>query len=584
MTISCRDTDSIAKVHNAGGIVDEGAISVQIMHNGLKVVAGGYYGDWMSEIIRRLNGHHEPQEELLFDHILKVCRPGTTIAELGSFWSYYSLWYVRSIAHSRALCIEPDSAHLEVGRRNAELNDLEDRVRFVNAWVGQASVDAHAGKVETDGTLLSLPCLDAGGVLRCADGKGLEILHVDTQGAELGLIRSIEGLADRIRFLFVSTHHHSISGSWTTHADCIEAIKRLGGEVLAEHSVEQSFSGDGLIVASFHDADKGMKLPKISVNRPENSLFGAQPKSTFVSYAQNFEDVILWRAFKHKSDGFYIDIGAQHPEVDSVSRAFYLRGWRGVHVEPSVEYAAKLRHARPDETVVECAVSNRSGKLTFYNIAKTGLSTADAAIAAEHRAAGFAVEQRSVESIATAALLDRFKDREIHWLKIDVEGFEAAVISGWAGSAVRPWVIVVESTAPNRPDPTHAEWDADLINLGYDFVYFDGLNRFYVSRSHPELKPHFGHGPNVFDDFVLSPNSNFCRFAAAELTDLRAEVEMLRRGRVMAGSDTTGNPIWHIVSKRIDRLVFLPSGRPRWFFRRMKIRSRSGAARQSFLR
>ena len=54
----------------------------------------------------------------------------------------------------------------------------------------------------------------------------------------------------------------------------------------------------------------------------------------FVSYAQNFEDVILNRALHGVTDGCYIDIGANDPEVDSVSLAFYERGWRGLHVEP----------------------------------------------------------------------------------------------------------------------------------------------------------------------------------------------------------------------------------------------------------
>ena len=52
----------------------------------------------------------------------------------------------------------------------------------------------------------------------------------------------------------------------------------------------------------------------------------------FVSYAQNFEDVILNRALKSVTNGFYIDIGAEDPVTDSVSLAFYNKGWRGVHV------------------------------------------------------------------------------------------------------------------------------------------------------------------------------------------------------------------------------------------------------------
>ena len=54
---------------------------------------------------------------------------------------------------------------------------------------------------------------------------------------------------------------------------------------------------------------------------------------SIVSYAQNFEDVLLWRALGDVVGARYLDIGAQNPVVDSVSLAFYQAGWRGVHVE-----------------------------------------------------------------------------------------------------------------------------------------------------------------------------------------------------------------------------------------------------------
>ena len=44
---------------------------------------------------------------------------------------------------------------------------------------------------------------------------------------------------------------------------------------------------------------------------------------SFVSYSQNFEDVMLWRALKYVENGFYIDIGSQDPVIDYVSLAFY---------------------------------------------------------------------------------------------------------------------------------------------------------------------------------------------------------------------------------------------------------------------
>ena len=50
----------------------------------------------------------------------------------------------------------------------------------------------------------------------------------------------------------------------------------------------------------------------------------------FISYAQNFEDVMLWRTLRLFGPGFYIDIGANHPTRDSVTRSLYERGWRGI--------------------------------------------------------------------------------------------------------------------------------------------------------------------------------------------------------------------------------------------------------------
>ena len=41
-----------------------------------------------------------------------------------------------------------------------------------------------------------------------------------------------------------------------------------------------------------------------------------------VSYAQNLEDVMLWRALGHVQAGLYVDIGAQSASQDSVSSVY----------------------------------------------------------------------------------------------------------------------------------------------------------------------------------------------------------------------------------------------------------------------
>jgi FkbM family methyltransferase len=249
------------------------------------------------------------------------------------------------------------------------------------------------------------------------------------------------------------------------------------------------------------------------------------------SYAQNFEDVMLWRALKQVKKGQYIDIGAQDPVVDSVSLMFYEHGWRGIHVEPTMYYADQLRKSRPDETIIQAAVGAISGEINFYEIPNTGLSTADPKIAARHKSSAEDFEVREV-TVACVTLKDIFSlcpDSDIHWLKIDVEGFEKQVLKGWQDSPLLPWIVVIESTQPLTQVASHHEWEPLILGREYQFAYSDGLNRFYISKHHQELLNSFTNGPNLFDDFALSGMSNapFCKIVNARVRALDERIQKL---------------------------------------------------------
>jgi FkbM family methyltransferase len=275
MTLGCMDADAIPKVAGAGGIRVEDGRRVQLMHNGVKVVAGGYHGDWMAHIIRGLRGHHEPQEEWLFHHVLRFVRHGSVMVELGSFWAYYSLWFLHEVPGSEALCVEPDPNHMAIGQRNAQLNGMSDSIRFVEAWIGGRQTASCSHVCESTGQQRALPCLDAQAVLDLCGGRDIELMHVDAQGAELPLLKSMRSIVGqgRIRFVMISTHHAAIGGGRCTHEDCLDAVAQLGGRVLAEYDVHESFSGDGLVLASFLPADRNISLPPVSRNRARYSLF-----------------------------------------------------------------------------------------------------------------------------------------------------------------------------------------------------------------------------------------------------------------------------------------------------------------------
>src|SRR5580692_1079228 len=84
------------------------------------------------------------------------------------------------------------------------------------------------------------------------------------------------------------------------------------------------------------------------------------------SYAANFEDVLLHRAFRGQRSGFYIDVGAYEPVDDSITNHFYENGWSGINIEPNPAPFGRLRAARGRDKNLNIGLSNREGRLTVY--------------------------------------------------------------------------------------------------------------------------------------------------------------------------------------------------------------------------
>lgn len=277
LTITCRDTDAIEKVDGAGETFERDGQQLQRMHNGVVIEEGCYYGPWMTEVIRDLRGHHEPQEELVFHEIVeRIVRTESapTMIELGSFWAYYSLWFASRSPRARVVALEPDPVNLDVGRRNFALNDLASAATFVHGAMG-AAPGREAFAIERTGEQMTVDIHDLRSLMDVAGFDRASLLLSDIQGAETLMLDRARGEleAGRVRFVVVSTHHHSMSGSPLTHQDARELLVSCGAHVIAEHSVGESFSGDGLIAASFDERDRDMEV-EVSRARHCDSLFG----------------------------------------------------------------------------------------------------------------------------------------------------------------------------------------------------------------------------------------------------------------------------------------------------------------------
>lgn len=222
-----------------------------------------------------------------------------------------------------------------------------------------------------------------------------------------------------------------------------------------------------------------------------------------ISYAQNFEDVILQRVFRDRSQGFYIDVGAYDPVVESVTKFFYDQGWSGINIEPNAWFYEKLVQERPRDMNLQLAVADTEESRTLYVFEQYGISTFEASNRDRFTEQGYQAEERTVDVTTLAAVCRQYVTGPIDFLKVDCEGWERLALKGADWERFRPIVLIVEATEPGTTIPSWGEWQPVVESAQYDFVYFDGLNRFYLRRESAHLRSHFEVPPNIFDGFKL---------------------------------------------------------------------------------
>lgn len=227
--VACKDNALLPRVTGAGEIHD----GYQIMHNGLKVLVDGYYGEDITRMLQLNRGSHEPQEEIVFDAIVRSLPAGAVMIEAGAYWGFYSMWFMQAIKNASVYLIEPEFANLEVGKKNFSVNHI--RGDFTHAYVGSEP------GVHADGT----PIVSIASLFAEKNLSHVSLLHVDVQGFELALL---EGARTQIQtclvdYVFISTH------SPVLHLQCLNFLEQRQWRVLVSIGLEETCSADGIIVA-----------------------------------------------------------------------------------------------------------------------------------------------------------------------------------------------------------------------------------------------------------------------------------------------------------------------------------------------
>ena len=221
----------------------------------------------------------------------------------------------------------------------------------------------------------------------------------------------------------------------------------------------------------------------IIYNNSKNITIGSQ-SINYISHAQQLEDLILFIFLYDVEKGFYIDIGANSPMYDTVTRNFYEKGWNGINIEPLDDKYASLMQNRKRDINLQMVASDKPGDVTLYVNDK--LKTIE-----KKFASGYKTKKIKADSMANICKKYVPKNTKIEFCKIDVEGAEPKVLLGYDFENYRPKIFCIESVIPGTAIPSFDQWEYILFQNDYSFAFQYKVNRYYIDNRIKGLRERF---------------------------------------------------------------------------------------------
>ena len=160
-----------------------------------------------------------------------------------------------------------------------------------------------------------------------------------------------------------------------------------------------------------------------------------------ISYSGGGIDLIIEHYFRNKKKGVYIDVGAYHPVMGSNTFKLFNKGWSGINIDLDFHTIDIFNNFRPKDDNVIAAVSDKiEKKKLYFHHNRSAINTL------EKKKGGKSKEIREIQTNTLNNIIEnsKYKESEIDFLSIDVEGYEMRVMNGFALEKYSPKIIVIE--------------------------------------------------------------------------------------------------------------------------------------------
>jgi len=195
-------------------------------------------------------------------------------------------------------------------------------------------------------------------------------------------------------------------------------------------------------------------------------------------YSQSGEDILVGKLFT-KKDGFYVDVGAYHPEHYSNTYLLWKQGWRGMNIDPNPESISFFKRRRSQDINLELGVSSENKELAYYifNHKSCNTFSREQKEKMEKRSYIRLLETRTVPCLPLRNILARHLPAgvQIDFMNIDVEGLDIEVLASNDWDRFSPTVIAIEDVNFSVEKPLESRVYAFLTKKGYRLFAFTGM-------------------------------------------------------------------------------------------------------------
>jgi FkbM family methyltransferase len=169
------------------------------------------------------------------------------------------------------------------------------------------------------------------------------------------------------------------------------------------------------------------------------------------SFSQAGEDQIVRYLFSTLgiSQPSYLDIGVNHPVIGNNTYYFYMRGSKGVCIEPDPDFYSLIRKHRRRDTTLQVGVSDNADELLLYIFPHpysgwNTFSEEEARSRGKESGVTF-IKTQKVTLVTINSVMEKYFDPHPNFISIDVEGMDLAILRSLDFKRFKPEVICVET-------------------------------------------------------------------------------------------------------------------------------------------